>query len=71
MNKSAKGIVLAGVVTVMSLTSGCMGLSLFSSTHTHTHYESKPEIEQRVTELEKKVQTMEPQTSTNQVFHTL
>jgi hypothetical protein len=61
-----------GVMTVVAvtgcLTGGCMGgLSLFSSTH--THYEGKPGMDERVKTLEHKVQTLEQTAQTNRVSH--
>jgi hypothetical protein len=60
------GWVLAAVVIIGCLTGGCLGgISLFSSTH--THYENRPDIDERIKTLEKKMKGLETMVHTNRV----
>ena len=69
MNGVTRTIGVVSVVAVIGcLTGGCMGgISLFSSTH--THYEGKPGMDERMKALEQKVQTIEQAAQTNRVSH--
>lgn len=72
MKKGVKVLSVAGVLVLVGLSSGCMGgISLFSSEHKHTHYETSPETDQRIKELEQKIEQMEQGTSSDSVMHTL
>lgn len=59
MKKIVRTVGVVSVVTAIAcLAGGCLGgLRLFSSTH--THYECKPGMDERVTTLEQKVATLE------------
>ena len=69
MKKVVRTVGVMIVVAVIGcLTGGCMGgISLFSSTH--THYEGKPGLDERVKTLEQKVQTLEQTPQTNGLSH--
>ena len=53
MRKSIRLVVIAAICGVAMLSSGCMGLSLFTSTH--THYHGGAELEKRVEVLEQRI----------------
>ncbi|MBN2684158.1 MAG: hypothetical protein JXR40_02660 [Pontiellaceae bacterium] len=72
MKKSVKVLSVAGALVLVGLGSGCMGgISLFSSEHKHTHYETSPETDQRIKELEQKIEQMEQGASSTEVMQTL
>ena len=51
------------VIILLTLTmlcaNGCAGLSLFSSTHTHKHYNESPETEVKINKLESRIINLE------------
>ncbi len=72
MKKGVKFISITGVLVLIGLSTGCMGgISLFSSEHHHTHYETTPETDQRIKELEKKINQMEQADSDSAIIEGL
>lgn len=70
MKMGIKVLSIAGMVLLASFSGGCMGgISLFSSEHKHTHYESSPETDQRIKELEQKIEQMEQGAPTREVLN--
>lgn len=67
MKKAVRMMGLLSVAVGLGcLTSGCLGgISLFSSTH--THYEAKPGLDERVKVLEQKVKVLESGAPTTSV----
>jgi hypothetical protein len=61
MRTLTKALALVALCASLTLATGCMGLSLFSSEHVH-HYDTE-EIEQRLDSLEQRVDALEQQQS--------
>ena len=59
MDKLFRMTILAVICGAATLSSGCMGLSLFSSDHTHTHYHDGAELRDKVENNEDRLDRLE------------